>query len=339
MTDPAFVFLDTQVFDSAKFNLNSRDFFRLQSLVNGGHIRLVTTSVTDRELDSHIDRFAAEAINQFRKLKGLVSGLAMRECLRDVDDSEIHREFRSAYESFQRAMDPITVGVDRVSIDRILDQYFRKSPPFGEGKKKSEFPDAIAAAALRDWCGANDCELHIVTGDGDWKKVCEDIALFRHHPNLVSVFEIFPDEDVADRVQTAIRFKTSVIERTVKDDFPNRGFYLNDVDGDVNSVSVDTVECAEFHVIEATSNTAIIDVPCVVAYSADVTYKDPDSRVNAGEGDILYLRTIACTIERRQGVRVEVKVSFEEGREQDLKVAPPEMPDDDLELTINEYEW
>lgn len=65
-------------------------------------------------------------------------------------------------------------GVERVPVDLcastdVIDLYFAKRPPFEPtGKKKSEFPDAIALLSLEVWARASGAQLLAVSPDKGW---------------------------------------------------------------------------------------------------------------------------------------------------------------------------
>lgn len=48
-----------------------------------------------------------------------------------------------------------------------------KKPPFGETKKKDEFPDAFVLAALEGWCEKNNERIYVASTDPDLKLFCE----------------------------------------------------------------------------------------------------------------------------------------------------------------------
>jgi hypothetical protein len=64
------------------------------------------------------------------------------------------------------------IAVPNMSLEGVLDDYFEQRPPFSE-KKKSEFPDAFAAAALEAWCKKKSEKILVISGDGDWPIICE----------------------------------------------------------------------------------------------------------------------------------------------------------------------
>lgn len=60
-----------------------------------------------------------------------------------------------------------------VTTRELFDSYFKSYPPFGLGKKKSEFPDALALNALEATAKAREIAILVVSKDGDWRNFCE----------------------------------------------------------------------------------------------------------------------------------------------------------------------
>lgn len=58
-----------------------------------------------------------------------------------------------------------------VQVEDLLALYVAGDPPFiVEGKKKSEFPDALALLALKGWAESNDTYVLAASSDDDWKR-------------------------------------------------------------------------------------------------------------------------------------------------------------------------
>lgn len=63
---------------------------------------------------------------------------------------------------------------DFVQVQDLVALYVAGDPPFiVEGKKKSEFPDALALLALKGWAENNDTCVLAVSSDDDWKRFSE----------------------------------------------------------------------------------------------------------------------------------------------------------------------
>lgn len=63
---------------------------------------------------------------------------------------------------------------DFVQVEDLSALYFGSEAPFSsEGKKKSEFPDAIALLTLQGWANFNGTHVLAVSNDADWKRFCD----------------------------------------------------------------------------------------------------------------------------------------------------------------------
>lgn len=52
----------------------------------------------------------------------------------------------------------------------VVENYFNQKPPFGNGKKKHEFPDAIVLSAIENWCIQQKQKIYFISSDPDFKK-------------------------------------------------------------------------------------------------------------------------------------------------------------------------
>src|SRR5436305_3347478 len=145
------VFIDTNVFIGHNYDYNSTAFKQLVSLVQSENIFVYLTTVTLREIEAHIEadvRKAHEAFNGFRNKPDL-------RILRNVADYPLHGIFNGfdveqakdvllgQFRQFLRRVRAHILEVADVSIDEIFEKYFTRMPPFGDEKKKYEFPDVF----------------------------------------------------------------------------------------------------------------------------------------------------------------------------------------------------
>ena len=81
---------------------------------------------------------------------------------------------------------------DHTSIDDLLKSYFLSEAPFSKmGKKKHEFPDAIALMSLESWARQQDTKVIVVASDNDWKAFCEKSSYLTASDDLAMVLELF----------------------------------------------------------------------------------------------------------------------------------------------------
>ena len=75
----------------------------------------------------------------------------------------------------------------------LFDLYFAGAPPFGDGKKKAEFPDAANMLALLRHSENIKKPIYVVSEDPDWKRACEA------HNSLILI------EQLSEIIDKAIR--------------------------------------------------------------------------------------------------------------------------------------
>jgi hypothetical protein len=67
----------------------------------------------------------------------------------------------------------VVVSSSNVGMARLVDMYFAARPPFeSSGKKKTEFPDAIALLTIEEWARERDGKVLIVSNDSGWRNFC-----------------------------------------------------------------------------------------------------------------------------------------------------------------------
>jgi len=59
------------------------------------------------------------------------------------------------------------ISSENASINEVFEQYFNLKKPFGEGQKKSEFPDAFTINSIENWVIQNDKEASVLATDKD----------------------------------------------------------------------------------------------------------------------------------------------------------------------------
>jgi rRNA-processing protein FCF1 len=177
---PYHVFLDTQVFYAVNFDWTAPTIKSLKERVRRGSIQLITTDIVSRELKKGI----AEKHQQFQKTLLRVSkATAFARCLEDerIANLETFSLEGLSLEALEKATNKFLIDTkttvlpipERSAIE-LFDLYFAGAPPFGDKKKKSEFPDAANMLALVDYARTNACEIiHVVSGDPDWQAVCK----------------------------------------------------------------------------------------------------------------------------------------------------------------------
>jgi hypothetical protein len=88
---------------------------------------------------------------------------------------------------------------DYLIVSELIQKYFRSEPPFSEsGKKKNEFPDAIALISLEAWANKNKTKVIVVTSDNDWKSFCKSSEQLCASDDFAEALGLFQLQDADD---------------------------------------------------------------------------------------------------------------------------------------------
>ena len=70
------------------------------------------------------------------------------------------------------------------NLEKLFSDYFQRLPPFSDGNKIREFPDAAVVEALRAFASLKKKKVYLVSGDPDMKKCCVEGSDLIHAPSL-----------------------------------------------------------------------------------------------------------------------------------------------------------
>ena len=172
--------LDTSIFDQHGLKLESGLLKTLEQF-NGKPSPLILSEIIVREVISHLKKKAEESRSLVEKairnspahlsLTSENVNIARCSLIPEINDKEIAENRMKA---FCNSAGAIQIPVATVELDAIIKKYFDHEPPFaGAGKKKSEFPDAIALISLERWAKEMDTKILAVSKDQDWEKFAE----------------------------------------------------------------------------------------------------------------------------------------------------------------------
>lgn len=173
--------LDTSIFDAQGLRLESGLLRQLEQFQDSS-TRLILSEVVKQETLSHLIEKVKDAQKEIEK-----SLKQAREHWR-VEDQDIkkikavifgeHEAQEVALERFRQFEELTSLEIveaqDYVLIGGLIQKYFNAEPPFSKtGKKKNEFPDAIALMSLETWANEEQTKIIVVTADNDWKSFCK----------------------------------------------------------------------------------------------------------------------------------------------------------------------
>lgn len=331
------LFVDTEVWDRAGLNFESPEIRVLSELVSQGRFRLLVTAITQRELNSHLKKAGAEVKSKLEQLqRALRPFRADITPLSGIVESAIDQDWSQLLlDQFSDRFDDLGLEViecNGVPLDVILTQYFDNRPPFGSGNKKAEFPDAIAAESLERWAIAEDCEVCVVTSDGDWRQRCEASTRLRHFETLKSAFDHFTDENLSLLIGNGIRIQEPEIRNIVSEKIRDRGTVLDDLDGEVEDPEMTGFDIIEVHLSLIDGNRFVALVDCDIEAEAHATYDDPGSFFWDSEDHCAYHESTSGTATAAFSDTIEIGGTFDLSK-------PDSVTIDSIWLSIRDIEF
>ena len=192
--------IDTSIFDQKGLNLES-GLLKTLDQFNGKPYPLILSEIVVREIHTHLVKKSSEARGQVQKalhaskvhltLDDEKIEDALKLLIPDKDDKEVSR---SRLETFiKNTGAEIVPASGHVELGDLIKKYFKSHAPFSEsGKKKNEFPDAIALMSLESWAEEKDTKILAVSNDSDWEAFAEEsdrIDIFKDLAAAIAVFQ------------------------------------------------------------------------------------------------------------------------------------------------------
>ena len=161
----------------------------------------------------------------------------------------------------------------------IFEKYFKRTPPFGSGKKRKEFPDAFVIDSLIEWTDNGSQGLFVVSGDGLFVEACKRCKELYPVENLVDLLDhvASDDENLSNFLRGQIKKHLNEIKKKVKTKFEDLGFYIIDEWGDVELAVTDIELSQEPDLIDINGNDVIAELQFTVDYAAELSYEDSDT--------------------------------------------------------------
>lgn len=331
---PLTVTIDTNIFDSAKFDLSDNSTLRLlENYVKSGKIKVILSDIVVRESKRHISEQVKNVCRVVRNARAdalgistehLISSIGLNEMLRIVrNKNELIAKGEKMFDDFLQAINAEILGADLIDVDLVLNDYFETRPPFEDSeKKKSEFPDAFIAQQIRKRFGETE-KVVIVSNDNGFIRACQETENHLFFNSLGALYNAISkettayDETIAIIRELQLRISGAVQEYIkinecidvhglsydkdgIESGYDYNEFYLHDISEVTFSVhSVDQIS----------EKNSIVTLSCKAWISADCYYEDYDNAPwDPEEKEYVFVDTIKMREEHNAqfGCRIEV---------------------------------
>lgn len=198
--------IDTNIFDEKGLQLAAAPLATVAMLKNRKFDFLLAGTVA-KEILGHLEKCAEDALRSARKAIGealfaFETAQPTRDQLLDqitgAQTANAAAQARFA-KYIQDTACEIISDEELVTTKVLFHKYFIGQAPFGTGKKKDEFPDALALLALEAVAGVRNTSFLVVSKDGDWKKFCEQSQHLYLVPELEAALALLNDPPLVVR--------------------------------------------------------------------------------------------------------------------------------------------
>lgn len=308
------VFIDSSVFIGKNYNYVHPSFVALKEAILNARANLLVTDVTIEEIKANIDEDVGKASQALKKIRATakvlrnVPSLNESVVFEDIDQASVGTQLVEQLEQFLKDAKADTVSVAEADTSFVFDCYFKKSPPFGDGKKKSEFPDAFVLSTLSEWAESMQEYVIVVSQDSDM------LGIESQFPRLsvVGSLEKFLNkvtsyfEELAPTAQQLLEENLKEIESRLEQEFQLLGFILADQEGDVNETRVTEIGDISAYLIalnhgpDGKPAEARFELTTTIEFEADVSYDNLETASYDSEDKVLIPwetveRTVYCS--------------------------------------------
>jgi hypothetical protein len=255
-------------------------FQRLIALCFLGEVSIYLPDITVSEIEAHIRKEVVAARQHIRRARKEKSVQLMRNSgnealdivFNGLDVNTVSEVLINQFREFLEGAKVTVVPVEGVSIKEVFGKYFSEQPPFKEGNKKHEFPDAFAVEAIRQWSKKNNEKIYVISGDKGVRDACGE-GLLTPLEKLEEFLDMVSRRlELSTFAYTQYDYQKVEIKERLKEEVEESGIWVYDPVGEVVGSQVESVSLGRKFLIDVVRERAIFEVEAEVEYSAEVEY-------------------------------------------------------------------
>ncbi|WP_035981627.1 PIN domain-containing protein [Burkholderia glumae] len=296
MSIPTVVFLDTSVLAGQQFNFASTAFMTFVPAAKKAGLKLVLPDPTEREVKRQIKERSQEALDALELARKRAPFLEKwtsfpRKAFPSVDTWEVTRIATDEWNAFLSQFSVVRLGYELLDVKAVMNWYDYIVPPFREGKKRKEFPDAFAISMVDTYADKNRCFVAVVSDDQDFKLACERFPKLLYFKSLPRLTErLLPAEDDVEKLHAAIDADIDELLNAVSLEIEGLNFHHYDRRFELDESNISVPSIHDLSVV------AIGESECTVTFEVEIEaqhklqwdeYNGPDERPDRVDGWIL----------------------------------------------------
>jgi len=310
-------------------------------------IQLVLTETVVGEVIAQIKEQLTEAsksLGQFNKLVGPIANSlpeSYQGLLARPNEEELIGVGISVWNKYLSDSKAIVVPASVINSSELLNLYFSSQPPFGPGRKKNEFPDAISVLSLATWLKSNQTNIYIVSQDPDLENWCALTPDAIHIRSLAEFIDLYnrAEEKLTEYTHKLFTNNEAWFLDIIKEQFLESGFqYADNWEADVENVEVQDIRATEVNIIEVEDDRAVVAISVLIKFTASISGPDFDNGIwDSEDKKYAYIPDFSFEHEFNESYEVSVEFSFEAESEEIDAILNVEFEDGrDITLSIDD---
>lgn len=321
------IFIDTQAFVSNNF-FQSENLNRLAKYGKSGTVKIFITDITISEIKNNIKEDLLNAIDEINRFKKNITSKA--KILKNFESYKHYLDlpkidFNLSFEKIEDDLENFikdgnvrSIPIEHANLNDIVNRYCAHKPPFNEGKKKYEFPDAIVLSAIDNWCKVENDKIYVISEDPDFKKYESTQILLI--PNIKIILDLIIkqyERDEIEWIECVFNVNVDKIREIIKDAFILKLEDEIGYDIEISNIQIEEIILYDASLVE---NIKLLDyifqLDYDITFKANVTYNDYSSSVYDKEDDKYYFvekNTIEISYSSTQTAEISIEAYYEDG--------------------------
>lgn len=267
----SYIFLDTSVYVQESYRFSGTSLGKLASMSSDDELRLIVPEIIRQEVTYKLRETAEEHAAKIQtaldsNIIGLIGDQDRKFVGLDfqIDQENLVESIVETWETFRARCNAEFIPLASIDLPSVVASYFDAKPPFGKGRKRSEFPDAFAVASMVSFAEDNPSRpIYVVSRDnGMLEAFCND-SRFRCHRELSEVFDEYNrhTEALSLAAHALVEKNVAWITEVIVDALhANPSLYASEYREGRISIHNVSVDVYEMNLVEIGLDRAVFDV-------------------------------------------------------------------------------
>jgi len=308
----------------------------LAELCKKGVIEIFLTDITYKEIIARFRKNLVETKENIIKPRNILethakllrnfSELNAFFNLPTVDIEDLCLKFQNDFDKWLKNNNAVTISTGHITIKEVFEDYFDNNPPFKEGIKKNEFPDAFTLKALVEYFSKIKSKSYILSSDKDLLTFGSKILIpienasdlfdmvIRATPEILEkkALKLIEKEFMISKAFLGKETKKQIV-RVIEAEIEST-YQIDDMDVDSGElIEISDIELEEFSIVSLNTSSNSAKLECEVNFSFEVSFNVDDyseASYDREDDKWYYVETRTYIIKGSYDIAVTISANF-----------------------------